>query len=60
MATYFAVAFFNHDIILEECLDGTDERQPREPWAYSWDGNLGWAREYRGFLVKRSSYLHGV
>ena len=26
---YFAVAFLDHDIILEECLDGTDEFQPR-------------------------------
>ena len=56
---YFAVAFLNHGIILEECLDGTDEYQTREPWAYRWNGNLRRACEYRGFSVKRSIYLHG-
>ena len=56
---YFAVAFLNHDVIFEECLDGTDECQPREPWAYSWNGNMRCACEYRGFPVRPSIYLHG-
>lgn len=57
--SYFTVAFLDHDIILEDSLDGTDECQSREPWAYSWDGNLGWAYEYRGFLLNRFISLRG-
>ena len=40
VASYFTVAFVNHDIILEECRDTTDEGQPRKPRANSWNVNL--------------------
>ena len=61
---YFAVAFFNHDIILEECLDGTDEFQPRlRSWFlfhFSMAGGGGDKRQRNQFFFAPDRIAVGV